>query len=274
MLFLMAMNSNYVILKKTKIFIFLTFFAAHHLIAQTQLIASDVTAFNCDNLGNIYYVDSKNIFYKQPVSSYQKLNFLNNTTGRIGSFDVTNPLKTLIYYPDFFTVKFLDVNLTEINTFNIRDIYISGNIRLVCSSNNNGFWMYDETNRKLIKLGDNFKTLQESADLYQLLGLTPNPVSMLEYGDELYLNDPAKGIFIFDLFGGYKKTLALKHISDFLIEGNDLLYFKDHQLKTYNMLTPSDNVIATFDSTITSVKKCKDQFILLKGKSLEKQPVR
>jgi hypothetical protein len=239
--------------------------------SDSVLIAKDVIDFNIDNLGNIYYTTSDFSFFKKDIVNKRTSEYSTKKNARIGSFDVSNPMRVIIFYPDFFTVKFLDYTLAEISSFNIRESHPDWNIRLVCSSNNNGLWLYDDIQRKLYKAGDNFKTLQESPDLFQLLGENISPNFMIESGDELFLNDPKKGILVFDLFGGYKKTIAIKGLKDFRLIGENIIYFKEGALDSYNPKTLNINTISTFEG-LHKIQSDERHYYLLKAGLLQVIP--
>lgn len=171
-------------------------------------IAQDVESFKVDRFGNVYYIDTKNVLNKFEPKIKRYTKYADLKSGKIASVDVTNPLRVVVFYEDQSVVKFLDVNLTEINSFQIRTNYAEGWISLVASSNNNGLWMYDNINRKIIKLGEQLNTQFSSGDLYLVLSKKINPVQLIENADELFLIDTTKGTFVFDLFGGYKRTIS------------------------------------------------------------------
>lgn len=170
-------------------------------------IASDVLSAKVDRLGNVYYIDTKNTLNKYEPKINRITKYADLKNGKITSIDVSNPLRIVVFYEDQASVKFLDINLTEINSFQIRNNYVEGWISLVASSNNNGLWMYDNINRKLLKLGEQLNTQFSTGDLYLILSKKITPNAIVEFSDELFLCDTTNGIFVFDLFGGYKKSI-------------------------------------------------------------------
>jgi hypothetical protein len=179
------------------------------VLAQDEIkIAEDVLSYKADRLGNVYYVDSKNGLNKYEPTIKRYTRYADMRNGKITSIDVTNPLRIVVFYEGQSIAKFLDINLTEINSFDIRSNYSDGWISLVGSSNNNGLWMYDNVNRKIIKLGEQFNTQFSTGDLYLVLSKKINPSLLVENADELFLCDTSIGVFVFDLFGGYKRLLA------------------------------------------------------------------
>ena len=129
------------------IILFSIIFSSGYGQSEEKLIAKDVVFYEVDEIGNVYFVDKLNTLTKYESNVPRYIKYADVKSGRIHSIDVSNPLRIVVFYADQFSVKFLDVNLTEINSFKIKDVYSDGWIRLVCSSNNNGLWMYDELRR-------------------------------------------------------------------------------------------------------------------------------
>jgi hypothetical protein len=205
--------------------------------AQTELkIAEDVVDYQVDRIGNVYYYDAKNILTKYETNIHRYTKFADLKNGKISSIDVSNPLRVLVFYADQGVVKFLDVNLTEINSLQIRNTYPDGWVSAVASSNNNGLWMYDNLNRRLLKLDEQLNIVFQSGDLYLVLSKKINPSTIVEYHDELFMVDKKNGIFVFDLFGGYKKTIPI-FVDDVLqIETNKIYYQKGTNWLLYQSL--------------------------------------
>ena len=114
------------------------------VLAQDEIkIAEDVLSYKADRLGNVYYVDSKNGLNKYEPTIKRYTRYADMRNGKISSIDVTNPLRIVVFYEGQSIAKFLDINLTEINSFDIRSNYSEGWISLTASSNNNGLWMFN-----------------------------------------------------------------------------------------------------------------------------------
>jgi hypothetical protein len=223
--------------------IFYFLFSIYAFAQNETLISRDVVSYKADRLGNIYYIDSKSVLNKFEPKIKRYTKYADLKSGKISSIDVSNPLRIVVFYEDQATVKFLDINLTEIGSYVIRSNYSDGWISLVASSNNNGLWMYDNINRKIIKLGEQLNTQFSTGDLYLIFSKKISPSYLLENADELYLIDTSNGIFVFDLFGGYKKSLPInaeiitqlsnpyetKNTVRVLLRGDALLYTKEKE---------------------------------------------
>ncbi len=174
---------------------------------------------------------------------YEEFNY-----GKIGMIDVSNPMKMLVFYPDFMTVVTLDKFLSPLTTYNFFQLGYQ-NISAVASSTDGRIWFYDNTDFKLKKIDEAGKVFLESQPLNVLLEQAPNPNFMLERDSKVYMNDTAIGILVFDIFGSYEKTIPLKGLKKFQILQDQIVYFDNHQLNSYSSLTLDLKSLALPDTT-------------------------
>ena len=109
-----------------------------------KTIKGGFTYFNVDNLDNVYLITENNQLKKlnehgDSVAVFNDVKLYGNPS----SIDVTNPLKTLLYYKNFSTVVVLDRLLTVRNNINFRkqNIFYVNNVTL---SYDNFIWIFDE----------------------------------------------------------------------------------------------------------------------------------
>ncbi|NTW32769.1 MAG: hypothetical protein HGB12_09115 [Bacteroidetes bacterium] len=227
-------------------FLFFLFFACiafkssdYTLIKTINYQASYITT---DNLGNLYTL-SGNELKKYDSNGNLLKTFSDKTHGNISFVDVSNPLKILLYYHDFRLILFLDNMLSicgdalSIDNMNI----IQGT--LVCNSYENGLWIYDQQDFQLIRFDKNRKMSNQSGNIAQLTGVEIKPVYMFESGNMVYLNDTANGIFVFDKYGTYSKTLPFKNINNFQIINDNIIYMSGTKLIKYNLKTLEQTTI-------------------------------
>ena len=87
-----------------------------------KTIKGDFAYFNVDNLDNLYLIN-KNNQLKKITGSGDSVAVFNDVKkyGNPDYLDVTNPLKSLLYYKNYSTVVVLDRLLTVRNTINLRN---------------------------------------------------------------------------------------------------------------------------------------------------------
>lgn len=201
-----------------------------------------------DGFGNIYVIHEDEIIKYNSSGILQK-KFSTKRYGKIDLLDPTNPLKILVYYRDFQQIVFLDNQLTvSSDDLSLEKIGYE-QAGLVCTSANNGFWLYDRQNNELVRFGSDLKPLVKTGNLKQILGLDIKPDFMKEHNSYLYLNCPDEGILVFDIYGTFNKTLPLRHLAEFDIVNGNVVYFENRTLKEYQSQT-FNTVEKPFEDTL------------------------
>ena len=139
---------------------------------------SGVHFLTSDKLGNSYVVvenqllqfDSKG----KPLANYSE-----NDLGELRYVDASNPMKILLFYPDFARLIILDSKLSPQSSINLRDLKINQPLT-ACNSSENGYWVYDREDDFLKKIDFNLKEIQRSGNLTQITGYQIQPVYMVE----------------------------------------------------------------------------------------------
>lgn len=190
--------------------------------------------FTTDELGNVYALqgDELRIFDTRGRS------WLRNSTktfGRIGSIDAFYSLKPMLFAPEQGQIAVLDNTLSlQGSVINLpREGYPQ--VTSVCMSVQNHFWFFDQRDLSLIRVDAQLRVQATTGRLDQQLGFAPEPSSMLEHESRLYVNDPAHGILVFDLFGTYMRTLPVKGASSFGVRDQALWSFGSAGLQAMDM---------------------------------------
>lgn len=188
-----------------------------------------------DNIGNIYTVND-DVITKYFVNHQNKV-FSTKAYGTLESIDVTNGLKILLYFKDFQRILFLDSQLSPNG-----EIIELSNIGLeqatfVCTSFNNGFWVYNQANNELLRFNQNLEASVKTGNLKRLLNMDVNPNYMIEHNGRLYLNNPTTGILVFDIYGAFIKNIPLIALQKFQVQYPYIFFTKDNKLQYFNMNT-------------------------------------
>ena len=198
-----------------------------------KTISGDFTYFNVDNLGNIYLVNNSNQL-KKLNSNGDSMGIFNDVRkyGKLFYIDVTNPLKLLLYYQNFSTIVVLDRFLMVRNVINLRKQNIF-NVKAVASSYDNNIWVFDEGDAKLKKIGENGDMLSETVDCRLLFDTIPSPEKIIDQDGFVNMYDPAKGFFIFDIYGSLKSKLPFTNWKNVEAINKTLYGFGDSVLRQY-----------------------------------------
>ncbi len=179
-----------------------------------------------DNLGNVYRITTSNSVEKYAPDGRLLTRYSNNRLGKATVLDVTNPLKTLVWYAEFRTVLFLDRSLTALGELNLLQAGYP-EVRTVASSRDGNLWIYDEVAFRLRKITPEGAQLYESQHLGQLFVEKISILGMKESDNRLYASDAGLGVLVFDAFAQFQEQYFPEHTGATFDVRQDLLYFID-----------------------------------------------
>lgn len=186
-----------------------------------------------DHIGRVYLTQGHELFL---YSSEGKLmyQFSDLSRGEITDLDVRNPLKLLLFYPDYAQIRFLDNTLSE-----TQEIIELNNLgleltQLACTSFDNGFWLYDPVSFRLVRYDQSLSVTNDISNINVLTQLDLNPNQMVEHDSWLYMNDPNHGVFVFDSFGTYTKLIPIVGARRISVRSNGLFFEMEDKLIKYN----------------------------------------
>jgi hypothetical protein len=222
-----------------------------------------------DELGNAYVVRADNNLLRFDSKGDSTGFFRSVLNGPIGSLDVTNPLRILVYYPSFSKVLVLDRMLAPVAEIDLRRVGFSAPV-VVASSADGNIWVYDPFGVRLRKFDPTGKVLQEGNDLRQELQTVPRPVYLVERERQLYLADTALGILVFDRFGSYVSTFPFTGQRQIQVFGTQIVYRVGDTLKTYDARTIADGKLPLPEaaSGILSASLARDVLFVRRAKVL------
>jgi len=141
------------------------FFAKNFFAQDSLLILSSEKIF-VDNIGNIYSVNN-GVITKHFVN-HQTKTFSIKTFGTLENIDVTNALRILLYFKDFQRILFLDSQLSQNgDVIELTNLGLE-QASLVCSSFNNGFWVYNQANNELLRFNQSLEISVKSGNLKRI----------------------------------------------------------------------------------------------------------
>jgi len=216
-----------------------------------------------DNFSNFYVAGDNKLLKFSPegafLYTYEEFKY-----GKMGMMDANNPMKMVVFYPDFLTVVTLDKFLSPLSIYNFFSLGYQ-NISAVASSMDGRLWFYDNIDFKLKKIDETGNVFLESQPLNVLVGTVPNPNFIIEKNGTLYINDPEIGIMVFDIFGSYSKTIPLKGLKKFQVFQDQVIYFEGNHLNAYHITTLDLKSLTLPDSVeITMAVIQKDRVGILK----------
>ncbi|GIV27548.1 MAG: hypothetical protein KatS3mg027_1362 [Bacteroidia bacterium] len=223
-------------MKNSKVY-FLILFVVNlfHASGQDTILYLKAKKILVDNIGNIYGIND--FVITKYFANQQQKTFSIKTYGTLENIDVTNTLRVLLFFKDFQKILFLDSQLSPNGeVIELSQLGFEQTL-LVCSSINNGFWIYHQANNELIRFNQSLEITIRTGNLKRLLNIDIQPNFMIEHNGRLYLNDPETGILVFDIYGAYLKTIPLLHLTNFQLNYPYLFYTREKQFNVFNLIT-------------------------------------
>lgn len=200
----------------------------------------DVADAMMDHLDNLYIISSTGQIRKYNANgdSTGMYNQVRNF-GKLTSLDVSNPLTPLLFYKDFSSVVVLDRFLSSRLTLDLRkyNILQPGAVGL---SYDNNIWVFDEWDNKLKKIDEQGNLQLETPDFRTIFEETIRPQKIINDNGFVYLTDTAKGVYVFDNYGAFKKRIQLNTWESISVKENYLIQTRPGELSVYNTNTYTD----------------------------------
>jgi len=187
-----------------------------------------------DNLSNTYLVSPENAIVKYDTLGRKVAVFTNKRLGQAAFIDASNPLKILVWYPDFQTVLWLDRTLTEMGRLSFSKLgYYS--VRCVAMAFDGNIWAFDDAISKAVKLGLDGSVLQESPPLNIYFPKRFSATRIRDSGQYVCLSDPIAGLCTLDQYANLQDVHSTMRIQDFEMEGSWMFYLDKDILYLQNM---------------------------------------
>lgn len=189
-----------------------------------------------DRFKNVYYGTGDDVVIKCGQDLQQTGYYSNHIYGRLGAIDASNPMKLLLYYPNFYNVVVLDRRLNEQASFNLIDLGF-GEIRIIASSLDGNLWVFDDHMQRLFKIDHQGQVLTRGEDLRLKFDDRLLPSRIVESNGKLYAGIEGRGILIFDQFGNYISQLLISDLRDFQLVDEEIVVETDIGYQKYQPLT-------------------------------------
>ena len=212
-------------------------------------IEKDADFVSADILGNIYIVKGSELIKYNEKGSIC-CTFSNRNYGAITSIDARDPLRVLLFYKPFGIVLLLDNNLAEQSKIELRNLDIHDPL-LVCSSEIQGIWVYDNATTRLYKFNDQLQAVSLSNDLRQDVMNNINPVLMMESDYWLVIQDVSR-LLVFDKMGNYFKSIVLLKAEKGQLIHDEWFYASNGKLMRLNLRNGNLSEVALPFPTLNS----------------------
>lgn len=177
-----------------------------------------------DNLDNAYLINKQFQLRKVSPNGKLKCTYSSSAYGPLYTLDASNPLNVLLFYKDFNTIVALDNEFSEMGVYQMAFRGFT-DIGAVGYSQDNNFWVFDNTTLQLKKINASGNELAASENLFTIgLNLDERPNFVLSRNNFVYVNAPQNGIYTFDINGVYYRRLPFTQLPSFQVRDNQLWY--------------------------------------------------
>jgi sugar lactone lactonase YvrE len=207
-----------------------------------KTLPGDFSDMAVDALGNTYLITTGGQLRKAGADGTMVAVFNEvRKYGKLYAIDVSNPLKTLLFYRDFGTVVVLDRFL---NIRNVMDLRQTGLYQVKCLAQayDNGYWIFDEQEGRVKHINESGSVKDQFTDFRLLFDTMPSPQSMIDQQKQLYLYDTARGVYIFDYYGTFRQRLPYRGWKDFFVINSMLFGRDDRYLYRYDTRTMREQI--------------------------------
>ncbi len=247
-------------------------FLLHHVSAQSVVIHETFEWVQSDHFGNCYLKTPDNVLIKYDKNGEKLSSFSSDEFGEIHSIDASDPMKILIYFLDQNVILFLNNELSPIGSPIDLNKHGFFNTIVACQSNVGGFWIFDLERSRLFRLDKMGTVIAESIDLKMITGKTTEPSILKEYDSNVFLYEPETGVFLFDVFGTWEKSIPINNLIDFQVFNNNMFFFKDNSLSKLNLFTMNEELLMTWDEEKLNVLVEKFQIFVISENFIEIYP--
>lgn len=222
----------------------------------------EAEGFSVDQFNNIYIINGSELI-KYDENAKQLYSFSNPILGDIFQVDVQNPLNPYVFYRDVNQLVIVDNRLNSSTALDFTD-YGFLDVRFLSFSDQNNVWFYDQATDKIYRFNMQFnKVSNTSLNITQISGSENLPQGMLSTIDQVFLNVPDKGVFVFDAVGAFQKLIPLKGISSFDVKKKRLVAIQSGKLIEYDLITSAVRDLSLAESDLRGVKVVMDRIYLL-----------
>ncbi len=189
-----------------------------------ETLKIDGETFSVDLMGNVYWTRNQTLI-KYQAGTGKQYEYTDNFLGPVHSYDVSNPLKILVYHKSFNHIVFLDKTLSPIRSpVNLDELGLT-NVGSCCLSHKGGFWVLNNTLNQIQHYTANLQLTNETTVIPQIEETQNISPRITEKSRQLYCHLPNCCTLVFDRFGNPVHRYPLKNVDNIQILNGNIYYF-------------------------------------------------
>ncbi len=194
-----------------------------------RLPLAQAGAVSVEPNGVLYVADTRQNVVQFAPTGVRLLTYSPATRGHLAALEATATGKVLAFYDDRQEIILFDRFLSPITTVQLSTVPAfadnGGLARAATLAPDGTIWLYDELALALVRLDarNPAATTRVPLDLVLKRNAASDIRALRVYQNKIYLLDRATGLYVFDLFGAYLRTITLPGLTDIDFQGDELL---------------------------------------------------
>ncbi len=182
-------------------------------------------SISLDNGGNVFVSNKDGEIFKFDAYGKKLETYSPQKKANISLLEAWNSIKIFVFFKELQEYVMLERFLTTKSNLNFENTDI-GFARLATMGSDYNLWLFDDSDFSLKKFDIQFSKTIFKAPLDLIFGNKDYDLTFIrEYQNYLYVNDKNSGVLVFDLYGNYKKNIAIKNVEQFSFYENKLISF-------------------------------------------------
>lgn len=189
-----------------------------------------ITAFATDKKGGFYLAFNSGTLVKYDSSAIERLRYSPKKAARISQVQAWSQLRVILFYRSIQSIVVLDRFLAETATFDLSR-GTGGFVRLACQSQDNAFWLLDESFQMLLKYDPLAERIAVRIPLSDRISTENQVTGLTEHQNILYASLEKGGFARFDMSGNFLGILdTATPVQEFSFSGDYVVYTDGDEL--------------------------------------------
>lgn len=202
---------------------------AQSLIPVSSQKVGDIQGVSIDRTNNFYISLGNGSIQKYDINGEHLLTFSPQKQAGITLFEAWQAVRTFIFYRDLQQYQFLGRFLVSSPYLDISNGDI-GFVRLATLGSDNTLWLIDDTDLSLKKYDPDLNKVVINTPFYSISDDISSINFIREYQNLVFMNDPNRGILVFDNLGNFDKSISIPGISYFNFLKDEIYFLSGDEL--------------------------------------------
>lgn len=233
----------------------------------------EVTFASVDRPGDFYFVQKDGQIHK--IDQDGKLIAVYRGQGVPDVFEPRDGARLFAYYREKQQYDYLNPSFHVVASYHV-DPAFAIEPWLICTSGDHKLWLLDKADNSLKKLNAPHTEIEIEVVIDSaVIGDASEFSRIRDYQGFVFALHPDKGIFIFNGFGRYLRTIEVPGLRNFNFLGGELYYLHDNQIHFFDLFTTDIRVLPTpAPDHASDVLLTDERMVIVRQRSVEIHPFR